>query len=67
MNTAEKIYQEVRSLSDLQAQEVLDFIEFLKSSAVKQKKTDISEFNQFGAVFDGEFNRDECYDRKIFR
>lgn len=70
MNTVEKIFEEVRSLPDFQAQEVLDFIGFLKYKSIIQPKNitkDISEFDQFGAVFDGKFDRDECYDRKILR
>jgi len=69
MNTAEKIFEEVRSLPDFQAQEVLDFVGFLKSKNIVQsdKTKDMSVFDQFGAVFDGKFNRDECYDRKVFR
>ena len=70
MNTAEKILEEVRSLPDFQAQEVLDFVCFLKNKNIvqsKDKTKDMSEFDQFGAVFDGKFNRDEYYDRKVFR
>lgn len=71
MNTAEKIYQEVCSLPDFQAQEVLDFVGYLKSKSPKpsadQSESDMAEFDQFGAVFDGKFNRDECYDRKVLR
>ena len=70
MNTAEKIFEEVRSLPEFQAQEVLDFVGFLKNKNIvqsKDKTKDMSEFDQFGAVFDGKFNRDECYDRKVFR
>ena len=40
MNTAERIYREVQTLPETQAQEVLDFLEFLK---VKLKKTAASE------------------------
>ncbi|PPD28528.1 MAG: hypothetical protein CTY19_18530 [Methylomonas sp.] len=70
MNTAEKIYQEVRTLPDFQAQEVLDFVGYLKTKNNAQpmpKGQDMSEFDQFGAVYDGGFNRDECYDRKVLR
>ncbi len=34
MNTAEKIYQEVSRLPDFQAQEVLDFVGYLKSKQI---------------------------------
>ena len=70
MNIAEKIFEEVRTLPDPQAQEVLNFVGYLKTKLVeppKKRDQDMSEFDQFGAVFDGQFNRDECYDRKVFR
>jgi hypothetical protein len=44
------------------------FIGYLKSKYIKQaneKNQDMSEFEQFGAVFDGKFNQDDCYDRKV--
>jgi Protein of unknown function (DUF2281) len=70
MNTAEKIFEEVCSLPEFQAQEVLDFVGFLKykqTNQLKNKTKDFSEFDQFGAVFDGNFNRDDCYDRQVIR
>jgi hypothetical protein len=70
MNTAEKIFEEVQTLPEDVAREVLDFVGYLKAKHAKQPKTetaDMSEFDQFGAVFDGKFNRDECYDRKVLR
>jgi hypothetical protein len=70
MNTAEKIFEEVRTLPESVAREVLDFVGYLKSKRAEHPKVeaaDMSEFDQFGAVFDGKFNRDECYDRKVLR
>lgn len=70
MNTAEKVFEEVRALPEVQAREVLDFVGYLKSKLAIQSKDklgDMSEFNQYGAAFNGEFNREECYDRKILR
>ncbi len=70
MNTAEKIFEEVQALPENVAREVLDFVGYLKAKHVKQPKAetaDMSEFDQFGAVFDGKFSRDECYDRKVLR
>ena len=66
MNTAERIFDEVRVLPESQAREVLDFVGFLKSKLKSESKTTqgVSEFDQFGVVFDGRFNRDECYDRQ---
>jgi hypothetical protein len=69
MNTAELIYQESKELPEFEAREVLDFVAFLKAKrqklklATEQKTADMSEFDQFGAVFDGHFDREACYDR----
>lgn len=68
MNTAKKIFDEVRIMSESEAREVLDFVGYLKAK-LKQTKDPVqgmNEFDQFGAVFDGKFNRDECYDRQVF-
>ena len=67
MNTVEKIFEEVQTLPETDAREVLDFVGYLKAKREKIKagSADMSEFDQFGAVFDGKFNRDECYDRKV--
>ena len=65
MNTAKKIFDEVRIMPESEARAVLDFVDFLKSRHVQAKSPvqEMNEFDQFGAVFDGKFNRDECYDR----
>lgn len=67
MNTMEKIVEEVQTLPETDAREVLDFVGYLKAKRAQAKAAiaDMSEFDQFGAVFDGKFNRDECYDRKV--
>jgi len=60
MNTAEKIFQEVILLPDFQALEVLDFVGYLKSKqSVKTTllSQDKTEFDQFGAVYNGKFIR----------
>jgi hypothetical protein len=69
MTIAEKIFEEVRALSETQAREVLDFVSFLKSRRLtgKPSQRDMSAFDRFGAVYDGRFNRDELYDRKVLR
>jgi len=69
MNTMEKIVEEVQTLPETDAREVLDFVGYLKAKRAKIKVgiADMNEFDQFGAVFDGKFNRDECYDRKVLR
>lgn len=67
MNTMEKIVEEMQTLPETDAREVLDFVGYLKAKRAQAKAAiaDMSEFDQFGAVFDGKFNRDECYDRKV--
>jgi hypothetical protein len=68
MNTAKKIFDEVRVMPESEAREVLDFVGYLKAKLnySKDKIQSMDEFDQFGAVFDGKFNRDECYDRQVF-
>jgi hypothetical protein len=74
MNTVELIYQEAKDLPETDARDVLDFVEFLKAkrqselkspafSPHRESKADMSEFDQFGSVYDGHFDRDACYDR----
>jgi hypothetical protein len=71
MTTAELIYQESKELLEAEAREVLDFVEFLKAKrqcdAAKQQRAeaDMNEFDQFGAVYDGNFDRNVCYDRQM--
>lgn len=69
MTIAERIFEEVRALPETQAREVLDFVSFLKArrAAGKSAQRDMSAFDRFGAVYDGHFNRDELYDRKVLR
>jgi hypothetical protein len=70
MTTAEQILAEVRTLPEAQAREVLDFVAFLKSRLQRNtaaKQDDVSAFDRFGAVYEGHFNRDELYDRKVLR
>ena len=69
MNTAKQILEEIKGLSESDVREVLDFVGYLKSKykIVHGNVLDITEFDRFGAVFTGSFNRDECYDRKVLR
>jgi hypothetical protein len=69
MTTAEQILAEVRTLPEAQAREVLDFVAFLKSRLQRNKSVrhDMSAFDRFGAVYEGHFNRDKLYDRKVLR
>ena len=66
MNTVKKIADEVRYLPEMQAREVLDFVGYLRNKINHTDKThqNVDDFDQFCAVFDGKFNRDECYDRQ---
>lgn len=69
MTTAERILEEVRTLPEAQAREVLDFVAFLKTRLPRGKpaQQDMRAFDRFGAVYDGHFNREELYDRKVLR
>jgi hypothetical protein len=74
INTAERIYQESQILPENLRIEVLDFIGYLKTryaitaNNIKTQPlvlapSEMNEFDQFGAVYDGHFDRDACYDR----
>jgi hypothetical protein len=76
MSTAERVYEEVRTLPEDLAREVLDFVEFLKTRRVqaginaeaeRDADADWSEFDQLAGAWEGKFHRDECYDRAILR
>jgi hypothetical protein len=68
MSTAECIYHEVQSLPEDQARKVLDFVAYLKARRAEQtSEQDMTVFDRFGAVYDGQFNRDELYDREVLR
>ena len=69
MNTQEKIYEEIKQLTETDAREVLDFVGYLKAKrlAAQVQIPDIKELDRFGSVFSGKFNRDECYDRQVLR
>jgi len=74
MNTIELIHQETKDLPETDAREVLDFIKFIKAkrwsisgNKATSQATDMSELDQFGSVYDGHFDRDECYDRPELR
>jgi uncharacterized membrane protein len=47
----------------------LQVVAFLKTRLPRGKpaQQDVSAFDRFGAVYDGHFNRDELYDRKVLR
>ena len=71
MNSAEKIFDEVKALPETEAREVLDFVGHLKAKrdqkAVSQREWALATLEKFRGRFKADkFNRDECYDRKIF-
>lgn len=68
MNTVKKIVDEIRFLPEMQAREVLDFVGYLKNKIKQADKSNqsVADFDQFGSVFDGKFDREECYDRQSF-
>jgi hypothetical protein len=66
MNTVKRIVEEIRYLPEMQAREVLDFVGYLKSKLKHAEKTtqNVNDFDQFGSVFDGKFDREACNDRQ---
>lgn len=51
MNTAEIIYQEAKSLPEAEAQEVLDFLEFLKAKRTRDSENEDSVVRRLRARF----------------
>lgn len=72
MNTMEKIFEEVQTLPEPEAREVLDFVEFLKSRCDRDREVRRAEalarLDKYTGRYDGtKFNRDELYDRPCLR
>jgi hypothetical protein len=72
MNTAEHIYNEVRTLPEPQAREVLDFVARLKArrhtNAAARRAAALSTLARYRGRFEAAgINRDELYDRKVLR
>jgi hypothetical protein len=61
MTIAERIFAEVRELPEDQARAVLHFVRFLTSrrAPARSAARDLSAFDPFGAVYEGNFNRGE--------
>jgi len=61
MTIAKTIFAEVRELPEDQARAVLHFVCFLRSrrAPARSAPPDMSAFDQFGAVYEGNFNRDQ--------
>lgn len=79
MTLADLIYEESKTLPHTQAEEVLDFIGYLKHksagraetsapcSPAEQADADWAEFEMLAGAWSGKFHRDECYDRPMLR
>ena len=68
MNSAERIYETVKSLPENTASEVLDFAEGLKAKQTEgeriRKENALAVLAKYRGRFKaGKFNREECYDR----
>jgi hypothetical protein len=72
VTTADHIYDEVRTLPDSQAREVLDFVTRLKANRradqEERRKAALSTLAKYRGRFEAvKFNRDELYDREGLR
>jgi hypothetical protein len=72
MTIAEKIFEEVRTLPETQAQAVLDFVSVLKtkqqSNRVTARKTALEQLARYRGRFKAnKFSRDQIYDRACLR
>jgi hypothetical protein len=72
MNTAEKIFEEVRALSEPEAREILGIVEFLKAKWKRdldmRRANALATLDKFKGRYDGtKFNRDELHDRSSLR
>jgi len=80
MSMAEKVFEEIRTLPEFELREVLDFVGYLKAKhgialsqpanelkGAAEEEADWAEFEKLAGTWSGKFNREECYDRKVFR
>jgi hypothetical protein len=72
MSTADHIYNEVRTLPEAQAREVLDFVTTLKAkrqaNAAARRAAALKTLAKYRGRFEGaRTHRDELYDRKVLR
>ena len=72
MSTADHIYNEVRTLPESQAREVLDFVTALKAkrnaNAAARRTAALKTLAKYRGRFEAtKTNRDELYDRKVLR
>jgi hypothetical protein len=67
LGIAEKIYEVVKDLPELQAAEVLDFVEHVRARAASvvhaKRSVDLALFRRYRGAYDGsKINRDELYE-----
>ncbi|MBV5274524.1 MAG: DUF2281 domain-containing protein [Lamprocystis purpurea] len=76
MTVAELAYEQIKTLPEAQARELLDFIGYLKHKGVlAQQDSALSdgtddewdEFEKLAGAWSGQFDREACYDRPILR
>ena len=77
MTTADKIYEEVKQLSEDKVRQVLAFVARLRSASSTESKpedesnatatADWAEFESAAGSWTGKFVRDDCYDRRGLR
>jgi len=68
MNTAELIYQNVKTLPEPEAREVLDFVEFIQLKRSREREVlreeALATLDKHQGLYDGSpFNRDELHER----
>ncbi len=71
MDIAQQIYQKVQTLPDIQAQEVLDFVDFItwhKQKSITKREIALQKLDELrGSYVVSDFNREELYDRSCLR
>jgi hypothetical protein len=71
MTTAEKIFEAVRALPEIEARKVLDFVGFLKSKPTDsqtEREAALAGLARYRGRFKAvRFSRDELYDRACLR
>jgi hypothetical protein len=76
MTVAELAYEQIKTLPEAQAREVLDFIGYLKHKGVLAPQDSAlsdgtddewAEFEKLAGAWSGQFDREACYDRPILR
>lgn len=64
MTTVQRIFEEVQTLSETEARQVLEFVIALKRSRERSSVAqNVAIFDQYEAVYDGPLDRDGLYQR----